>query len=125
MRVCVTPANATYRGVIWEVYDTPTQGGNEWGYRRSIAAANDGGSWVFQTSGEPFSFEQTKRYAARLKRDRFTKDMLVAYLAEFDIPHIADEEFLMEKRCKGGIFARPAHKNSPAYSLEEACQMQR
>jgi hypothetical protein len=125
MRVCVTPAIATYSAVIWEVYDTPTQGGNKWGYRRSIAAANDGGSWVFQTSGEPFPFEQTAHYSARLKRDRFTTEMLVAYLAEFGIPQITDDEFLIGPTSKGGIFARPAHKNSPAYTLQDALQMQR
>lgn len=125
MRVCVTPANATYAAVIWEVYDTPAQGGNKWGYRRSIAAANDGGSWVFETSGEPFPFEDTARYAARLKRDRFTKNMLKAYLAEFGIPHITDEDFLINSTCKGGIFARTAHKNSPVYTLEEALHLKR
>jgi hypothetical protein len=125
MRICASPANATYQAVIWEVYDTLAQGGNEWGYRRSIAAANDGGSWVFETSGEPFSFEQIAQYSARLKRDRFTKDMLMTYLAEFGIPHITDQEFLIGSTCKGGIFARPAHKNSLGYPLEEARNLKR
>jgi hypothetical protein len=119
MRVCVTPSKATWPAIIWEVYDTPTAGGNRWGYRRSIAAANDGGAWVFVNTGTPFTFEDTERYTARRKCDRFTRDMLVRYLAEFGIPEIKDEVFQAGTTTVGGILARPAHRDSPVYSLEE------
>jgi hypothetical protein len=55
LRACVTPPNARYQGVILEVYDTPQAGGDADGYRRSIAAVNDGGRWVFHQSGTPFA----------------------------------------------------------------------
>jgi hypothetical protein len=48
-------------------------------YIRSIAAANDGGRWVFQAAGEVQSFEQTDRYLAPRKKDRFTPEMLESY----------------------------------------------
>jgi hypothetical protein len=54
LRACVTPAGARYQGVILEVYDTPPARGSKYGYRRSIAAVNDGGRWVFEQSGIPF-----------------------------------------------------------------------
>lgn len=122
MRVCVSPGNATYPAGIWEVIDTPQAGGDKWGYRRSIAAANDGGAWVFETSGEPFPFEHVTRYAARRKRDRFTREMLVGYLAEFGIPSITDKEFQIGNTCKGGILAQPAHKDFPVYSLVQVTE---
>ncbi len=46
---------------------------------RTIAAANDGGRWVFQTSGEVQPFEQVERYEAPRIRDRFTPEMLESY----------------------------------------------
>lgn len=119
MRVCVSPQNAAYPAVIWEVYDTPAAGGDKRGYRRSIAAANDGGAWAFVNTGTPFPFEDTARYTARRKRDRFTKEMLVGYLAEFGIPEITDDVFQAGTTTAGGILARPAHRHSTVYSLEE------
>jgi hypothetical protein len=46
---------------------------------RSIAAANDGGSWVFYATGDVQSFEQTECYLAPRVRDRFTPDILRSY----------------------------------------------
>jgi hypothetical protein len=46
---------------------------------RSIAAANDGGSWVFHTSGEIQPFEQVEKYRAPRISDRFTPEMLESY----------------------------------------------
>jgi hypothetical protein len=93
MRVCATPADAMYPAVIWEVYAPPALGGTPpLGIRRTIAAANDGGKWVFEQSGEPFAFERTEDYGARRVRERFRRDMLAAYLAEFGL-HPFDEGF--------------------------------
>ena len=58
--------------------------------RRSIAALNDGGRWVFEVSGEPFDFEDQDAYERRRKADRFTPDMLADYLRHLDVP--ADTE---------------------------------
>ena len=37
-------------------------------------------------SGEPLDFEQTDRYTARRKRDRFTPGMLGEYLRALGVP---------------------------------------
>jgi hypothetical protein len=66
-------------------------GGDMLGNRRSIAAANDGGRCVFEESGERHPFEQSDRYAARRKRDRFTPDMLRDYLHHFTVELFADD----------------------------------
>jgi hypothetical protein len=38
---------------------------------RTIAAANDGGRWVFETSGTPFAFEDEAAYTRTRKSSRF------------------------------------------------------
>ncbi len=81
MRVCATPDDDLYPAVMWEVWAPKRMGGNEWGYRRSVAVSNNGGKWVFEESGEPYPFEERGRYATSRKRDRFTRDMLRRYLA--------------------------------------------
>lgn len=53
---------------------------------RSIAAANDGGRWVFETSGTPYDFENLAAYQERLKKRRFTSEMLHDYLRHLDVP---------------------------------------
>jgi hypothetical protein len=91
MRVCCTPEHAKYPAVIWEVYAPEARGGcPPLGYRRSIAAADDGGQWVFEESGERFPFEEVERYTSRRKRDRFTREMLGAYLRHFGIEMFTD-----------------------------------
>jgi hypothetical protein len=55
-------------------------------YERSIAAANDGGRWVFENSGTPFDFEDEEAYRRRLKSSRFTGDMLISYLRALGAP---------------------------------------
>jgi hypothetical protein len=45
---------------------------------------------VFETSGEPFPFEDQDAYRRRRKADRFTPDLLVEYLRELQVP--VDEE---------------------------------
>lgn len=120
LRACVTPPGALYQGVILEVYDTPQAGGDTYGYRRSIAAMNDGGRWVFEQSGAPFAFEDTARYDARKKRDRFTSEMLLSYLACLGIPHLSDETLQPNGSCRGMLLAHPPIEGSPQYTLEEA-----
>jgi hypothetical protein len=120
LRACVTPPGALYQGVILEVYDTPQAGGDTYGYRRSIAAVNDGGRWVFHQSGTPFAFEDTERYDARKKRDRFTSEMLFSYLACLGIPHLSDETLQPDGSCRGMLLAHPPFEGSPEHTLEEA-----
>ena len=120
MRICITPARATWPAVIWEVYDTEEAGGNANGYRRSIAAANDGGRWIFHMSGAPFPFEDLDRYTAKRKRDRFPPDLLRDYLREMGIPAIADDCFLVAGSCTGGMILRPNVEGAKLMSLDEA-----
>lgn len=120
MRICISPPRSNYPAVIWEVYDTVANGASAYGYRRSIAAANDGGSWVFETSGDPFSFEDLKRYSLRRKRDRFPPDLLWEYLREMGIPRISDDDLLFSGVCKGGILARPEIDGARHLTLDQA-----
>ncbi|MEP7764389.1 hypothetical protein [Sanguibacter sp. 25GB23B1] len=53
---------------------------------RSIAAAHDGGRWVFETSGTPYDFEDLTAYRHRLKKRRFTSEMLYDYLRRLSVP---------------------------------------
>ena len=85
MRFCCTAEVARWPATIWEVYAPESLGGcPPLGYRRSIAAANDGGRWAFSESGERYPFEQIERYAERRRRDRFTREMLRTYLQHFE-----------------------------------------
>jgi len=62
-------------------------------YIRAIDAVNDGGRWVFETSGTMRAFEQPERYEERLIRHRFTADMLEAYCASLGVLYF-DPDFL-------------------------------
>ncbi len=85
MRVCITPPAYQWQAVIWEVYAPQRLGGDEFGYRRSLAVANDGGKWTFINEGVPFPFERQDRYIASRKRDRLDRQLLEAYLREYAI----------------------------------------
>lgn len=120
LRACTSPETALYRAVILEVYDTHKAGADEWGYRRSIAAANDGGKWVFEQSGEPFSFEETQKYTKKRKRDRFTKRMLDAYLTGLGAQPLSDCVLQSAGTSRGILVRRPSHTHLPKYWLKEA-----
>jgi len=55
-------------------------------YIRTISASATDGRWGWYESGAPFPFEETERYASRLKRYRFDRPMLLRYLAHLGIP---------------------------------------
>lgn len=121
MRVCSTAETAKYPANVWEVYAPETLGGAPpLGYRRSIAAANDGGRWVFHESGERFPFEQVGRYEERRKRARFTRDMLQDYLRTFSIEAFSDE-FLRVDAASPAVLLQQSTKvwHTPEYTLEE------
>jgi hypothetical protein len=63
---------------------------------RALAAANDGGRWVFHQSGEPFPFEKLERYQERKVRDRFTFEMLKDYLRHLGLSPFEEDFFLPE-----------------------------
>lgn len=92
MRVCCTPEHETYPATAWEVYAPEALGGDTpLGYRRSIAAMDDGGRWIFEESGLRYPFEQVERYSVRRIRDRFTGEMLRDYLRHFGVELFTDE----------------------------------
>ena len=65
----------------------------EWlNYERAITAANDGGKWVFRSSGAPLPFEKPEKYRARRIQDRFTSEMLEEYCAHLGLD-IFNKEF--------------------------------
>lgn len=86
--VCVEDDEPGYPARILEVFGP--DGEPPLLSRRSIAAANDGGKWVFETTGEPYPFERVEEYEQRRKADRFTCRMLYDYLRELGVP-IDDE----------------------------------
>lgn len=60
-------------------------------HRRTVCAANDGGTWTFSESGVPFSFEDVAAYRRKKIQDRFTSDMLHRYLRELGVPEFRIE----------------------------------
>jgi hypothetical protein len=82
--VCVGDAGPGYPARILEVYGPDGSGALL--LVRSIVAANDGGRWVFETSGDPLAFEHLGEYGRRRKADRFTEELLFRYLQELGVP---------------------------------------
>lgn len=62
-------------------------------YVRSISATATDGRWEWYTSGSPLAFEDTERYAVRLVKKRFDRDLLLAYLSALGIPADRDESY--------------------------------
>jgi len=53
--------------------------------RRSIACMNDGGRWVFETSGQPLPIEASFPYDAPRSRDRFSSEHLAVLLRSLGV----------------------------------------
>lgn len=116
MRVCATPPSATWAATIWEVYAPENRGGQPpLNYRRSIAAANDGGKWVFEQSGDPFDFEKTELYTRRRKRERFNRQVLCEYLEKFALRPFNDSFY-----CVNSVSpAAHLHQVEPVITMPE------
>lgn len=122
MRICVAPPKATWPAVIWEVYAPHELGGDSpLGYRRSIAAMNDGGRWVFETSGQPYPFEQLASYSLPRKRDRFTRDMLLEYVSHFGLSPLSDSFYPVSSGQPAVVLQRANRwdKAPPEFTLEQ------
>jgi hypothetical protein len=122
MRVCVTPDGAMWHAVIWEVYAPPELGGQSpLGNRRSLAAANDGGRWTFDQSGEPYPFERIECYARPRRRDRFTRDLLSEYLAHFSLSPFDDAFYFVSAAQPATILEQTLRWTAPPpeYTLEQ------
>ncbi|MFY0525444.1 hypothetical protein ACN28I_20640 [Archangium gephyra] len=83
-----------YGAVMLSVYGPHD---TEWlNHVRSLGASNDGGHWVFDQFGEPFSFEKVEQYQARRVRDRFTFEMLKEYLHHLGLSPFDENFYLPE-----------------------------
>jgi hypothetical protein len=91
MRVVNVDDTATYPARVLEVYGP--EGAPPLSMERSIAAANDGGRWVFETSGQAYPFEDESAYARRAKASRFTTDMVYDYLRALGVPVDAEPDW--------------------------------
>lgn len=111
MRVTSTlndPVTSQFGAVLWSVFSDGES-------VRSIAAANDGGRWVFEQFGVAFDFENLDAYRARIKSKRFTSAMMEAYLNHFGIS-LHDKSFYTDPADEtpsimfekvGGHFSEP------------------
>jgi hypothetical protein len=109
-----------YGSVMLGVYG-PEQPGKISNTVRALAAANDGGRWVFEQSGEPFPFEQVEQYQARRVRDRFTFEMLKDYLRNLGLAPF-EEDFYMPPDSRAWLVQKtgPFTTVGQEYTLEEA-----
>jgi hypothetical protein len=82
--VCVADDEDEFPARIMEVFGP--DGTGPLLARRSIAAANDGGEWVFETTGTPLPFERADQYTRRRKSERFTPELLYEYLRRLEVP---------------------------------------
>jgi hypothetical protein len=79
-------------------------------YIRSVAAANDGGRWVFTATGTVQEFEDLDQYKARRIADRFTPEMLKRYGESLGLDLFSEEFYggrarLFESELEGGVKA--------------------
>lgn len=121
MRVCATPPSARWSACIWGVYAPPSLGGDAHGLRRSIAAANDGGRWVFHSEGELFDFEDPDTYRAPKKKERLDKDLLARYLANFGLAPFSDAFYPVTAQAPAVLLERKSRwePGPPEFTLEQ------
>jgi hypothetical protein len=91
------------------------------GYERVIAAANDGGKWIFEAFGEPLDFEDVSRYTARRVRDRFTPETLVNYLKHFNVYPFDDNFYMPDPQQPAYLFQnlRLSRPGNRTYTCDE------
>jgi hypothetical protein len=89
--VCVGDDEPGYPARILEVYGP--DGAPPLASVRSIAAANDGGRGVFETTGDALAFERIDQYAQPRKSDRFTSELLYEYLRALEVPIDTEPEW--------------------------------
>jgi hypothetical protein len=84
LRAVVADDSNMYPARILEVFGPA--GDSPLAFERSIAAANDGGRWAFETFGTPYPFEEESAYTRRTKASRFTAEMVYDYLRGLGVP---------------------------------------
>jgi hypothetical protein len=94
---------------------------------RKIRLENNMGKWQFDTSGEPFPFEETERYQATRRIDRFDFDMLKRYLKALGLSPF-EEDFYLPSYDRRGVLVEISTKNPDRNKdilLEEARRLNR
>ncbi|HWA77575.1 MAG TPA: hypothetical protein VG937_34800 [Polyangiaceae bacterium] len=122
MRVCSTTERAHWPATIWEVYAPESLGGSlPLGYLRSVACANDGGRWTFETSGQPFPFERLERYTAKRKKDCFDRQLLIDYLQRLGLRPFDADFFTVSTRTPSSLVENRQRWASPPkeFSFDE------
>ncbi len=113
-------ARGRYGGIMFEVFaPDPNLTLN---YKRAINVANDGGRWIFDQSGEPFSFEDIESYKKRRIKDRFTFEMLKEYCAHLGLRPFDEDFYLPSYNNKAVLIEKegPCAPGLKEYTLEEA-----
>ncbi len=90
------------KATIFEAYECPERGGSITNHRRTIYAARDG-RWTFGSTGDPYPFENVSNYEAKTIRDRFTPDLLDAFLEGLGAPL---EPYPKTKELKAVLFVQ-------------------
>jgi hypothetical protein len=114
-----TTLKGRYGAVIFEVYGSnQTEGPHR---RRLVQVINDGGKWIFDSLGTPFSFESIVKYRLWPIRNRFTVEMLAAYLENFGVDAF-NQAYYMPLGSAAVLVARqgPIPKGLREYTLSEA-----
>ena len=89
---------------------------------RKIRLENNKGKWEFEVDGEPFPFEETERYEAKRKTDRFDFDMLKRYLIALGLSPF-EEDYYLPPYNKNAVLVEISKKNpmrNKDIGLEEA-----
>jgi hypothetical protein len=111
LRICCSPhtirrENGAYRGTyganILEVFSPNSE--DQLGYERTLTVANDGGKWVFASSGTPYDFEEVQKYRAARIKDRFTSNMLVTYLENLGVQPFDSGFYLVDSNQPAYLF---------------------
>lgn len=89
---------------------------------RTVACADDGGRWSFNTSGFPHPVESEFPYDARRKRDRFTAEHLNRLIDAFGLQSANADTFLSAEKyllidlpARKADFCSIAEADDPAY----------
>lgn len=87
-----TPVGDVYTGAMVFTLYGPHAGSSATNTIRDVRVFADVGGWVFRETGAPLPFENTAAYQAKRMEDRFTMEMLEAYLQSMGI-RAFDETF--------------------------------
>lgn len=96
--------------VIWELYGPHVVDFSN--TVRAVFVADDGNGLIFSESGEVQPYEDVEKYSSRLKRDRFTPQMLDHYLRAVGIE--AFDESFYQPEDQAAIFVEKFGPIAPA-----------